>query len=113
MNKRTQGFTMLDVMIVCAIIGLLAGIAFPSFAKARNTSRRTSCVNNLRQISHAKENAAMSRGWGDATDCEAAAQKAAVNEYLKNGTPTCPAGGTYTYSTLAADPQCTSSGHTI
>ena len=48
-NKRDAGFTLIEIMIVVAIIGLLAAIAIPNFVKARTTSQQNACINNLRQ----------------------------------------------------------------
>ena len=54
MKKSNQGFTLVEIMIVVAIIGLLAAIAIPSFVKSRNTERTNACINNLRLIDAAK-----------------------------------------------------------
>ena len=53
--RGRKGFTLVEIMIVVAIIGLLAAIAIPSFIKARESSQTNACINNLRQIDAAKE----------------------------------------------------------
>ncbi len=57
-----KGFTLVEIMIVVAIIGLLAAIAIPSFMRARTRSQQNSCMNNLRQIDGGKEQYGME--WG-------------------------------------------------
>jgi prepilin-type N-terminal cleavage/methylation domain-containing protein/prepilin-type processing-associated H-X9-DG protein len=45
-----RGFTLIEILVVVAIIGLLAAILFPVFARARENARRTSCASNLKQL---------------------------------------------------------------
>ena len=108
MNKR--GFTLVEIMIVVAIIGLLAAIAIPSFVKARNTSRQNACINHLRQIDSAKEQWAMQNNISAST----AVTTVDVNSFIKGGTnPVCPAGGNYAYNVIDSDPTCSITGHTL
>src|SRR3989337_303212 len=102
-NSRNAGFTLVEIMIVVAIIGLLAAIAIPNFVKARTTAQKNACINNLRQIDGAKEQ------WGLEKKAakDAAVVDAEVNEYIKGEvTPICPAGGAYTYGALNVPPAC-------
>ena len=56
---RKQGFTLVEIMIVVLIIGLLAAIAIPNFIKARKTTQMNACIDNLRAIEGAIEQALM------------------------------------------------------
>ena len=61
-NLKTQGFTLVEIMIVVAIIGLLAVIGIPSFMKARNKSMANSKTANCKQIEGAIAQYAMEGG---------------------------------------------------
>jgi len=52
---KRHGFTLIELLVVIAIIGVLAALLLPTLATARERARRTTCVNNLRQISMAYE----------------------------------------------------------
>ena len=81
-TNRRQGFTLVEIMIVVAIIGLLAAIAIPNFVRARTTSQRNACINNLRQIDGAKQQYALESAVAD-TVVPTAAQ---ITPYLGRGT---------------------------
>ena len=105
-TNRKSGFTLVEIMIVVAIIGLLAAIAIPNFVKARATAQRIACINNLRQIDGAKEQHALEAR----LTAGAAPADADINAYLKGQTtPLCPGGGTYTYGAIGANPTCSKS----
>lgn len=55
MNKMKKGFTLVEIMIVVAIIAILAAIAIPNFIAYRNESQGNACVSNMASIKTAAE----------------------------------------------------------
>ncbi|MDB6022027.1 MAG: hypothetical protein JWQ04_1884 [Pedosphaera sp.] len=109
---RNSGFTLVEIMIVVAIIGLLATIAIPNFVRARLKAQQSACINNLRQIDGAKQTWALENKAGQTT----VPVIANIQPYLGRGTagtaPTCPAdssnsfGTSYSLNDLQTAPTC-------
>lgn len=110
-TRRTGGFTLVEIMIVVAIIGLLAAIAIPNFIKARQSSQRAACVANLRTIDGAKATWALEQKKTGA-DVPTATDLYGPTLYVKE-TPVCPAGGTYTINAVDVKPACSVPDHTF
>ncbi len=45
-----KGFTLIELFVLIAIIGILAAILFPVFARAREKARQASCLSNIKQL---------------------------------------------------------------
>jgi prepilin-type N-terminal cleavage/methylation domain-containing protein len=105
-TSRKAGFTLVEIMIVVAIIGLLAAIAIPNFVRARNTSQANACINNMRQVDSAVQQWALETGQGDAADPSGASGD--IAEYIKgNAIPECPIGGAIELpAALTDNPTC-------
>ena len=109
MKTRTSpnaGFTLVEIMIVVAIIGLLASIAIPNFVRARIQSQKEACINNLHQIDSAVQTWALENNKA----LSAAVVFPDISGYLKSAV-LCPAGGTtfadsYTISNVGTKPLC-------
>jgi prepilin-type N-terminal cleavage/methylation domain-containing protein len=81
MRHRAKGFTLVEIMIVVAIIGILIAIAVPSFIKARETSRRTACLENQAKIEGAIQQ------WMLENNIQASAAGSGVDEVAASAYP--------------------------
>jgi prepilin-type N-terminal cleavage/methylation domain-containing protein len=111
-SRHARGFTLVELMIVVAILGLLTSIAIPCFARYRTTARTNLCVSNLRQLDECKQNWAVDHNKGSddiPTDTD-------VVPYLRSAElPNCPSSGVYTLRRVARTPVCNlyDHGHTL
>jgi type IV pilus assembly protein PilA len=105
-KKPSAAFTLVEVMIVVAIVGLLAVIAIPSYVKSRARSQATACINNLRQIESGAQQFAIEKGL-HAGDVIVFPDD--ILPYVKlnsaNAIPACPANGLYNLLNVGVTPQ--------
>jgi prepilin-type N-terminal cleavage/methylation domain-containing protein len=103
---RSPGFTLVEIMIVVAIIGLLAAIAIPNFMRDRAKAQQNACINNLRQIDSAINQWAMETGQLTGANI---GNVMIISAYIKlnsnSSVPGCPGGGTYSTGQVAVVPQ--------
>jgi prepilin-type N-terminal cleavage/methylation domain-containing protein len=92
-TKSGAGFTLIELMIVIAIIGILAAIAVPNFNRARAQAKKKSCVANMKTIEGAVELYQMENG----TQGNLTPQQLQSNGYLKSE-PKCPSDTATSYS---------------
>ena len=110
MKRMLKGFTLVEIMIVVAIIAILAAVAIPNFVRYRKSSQANACISNLKQIQTAYEQAKMAG--------ETPANVKAIcgpNSFIRTE-PLCPTTKTNTYTLPATEtdnPTCGNNTDTL
>ncbi|HEY1789626.1 MAG TPA: hypothetical protein VGJ73_15820 [Verrucomicrobiae bacterium] len=107
-GNSSQSYATAALLPAAIMSGTLAAIAVPNFVKARETSQRNACINNLRQIEAAKKEWALENNKtnGDLPT------KEDLMPYLSRW-PVCPSGGAYSINPVGDLPTCSISDHKL
>ena len=105
----TKGFTLVEILITVAIIGILVALAMPNFVKSRTHARKHTCIENLSQIETAKQLWGLESGKKDG-DTPTDADLFGADKHVKKK-PACPGGGEYELMPIGTTATCTEEGH--
>ena len=103
-----RGYTLVEIMIVVAVIAILMSVAVPNYFKSGKTTSKNTCISNLRQIDGAMEQWAMDNNMSEGS-IPSLSQEESIYNYVDGGKPVCPSGGEYTIHAVNSRPQVTCS----
>lgn len=89
MNAKQHGFTLLELLIVVALIAILTALAVPGFRRYLESSRGQRCAANIALLETAKDSFIADHPGQPIVSAND------LSPYLKYGLPVCPSGGTY------------------
>lgn len=112
-----KAFSLIEIMIVVAIIAVALSIAIPNFFRMSTISKETVCINNLRKITSAVEQWAIDNNMPSGTNINEQQENDIYDNYLRSGKPKCPSDGEYIINPIGSNPQvqCTNEeeGHKL
>ena len=111
--SNRNGFTIIELVLVVAIMGTLAAIAIPHFVKARDPAQANACINNLRELDTALQTYAVEHKLPSNASYVLDDLKPYVHLNGEGEMPKCPAGGSYIEGlSLTNSPTCSLSNDT-
>jgi len=112
-----KGFSLVEIMIVVAIIAIALAIAIPNLGRMSTLSKKTVCIDNLRKMTSAVEQWAIDNNIPAEVNVTQGQEAEIFSSYLRGGRPVCPSGGEYILNPVGVIPQvqCTreDEGHTL
>ena len=108
-KKSNAGFTLVEIMVVVAVIAIILAIAIPNFLGSSEKSRRTICIANLTKIDMAIDQWVLEENISPGTAISESDADSICNNNIKGGRPKCPGGGVYVFHVVGVSPQITCS----